>query len=122
VAATDALLLRVADVEEIPPGWVLRVRVGNREVALANCEGTFHAVDNFCTHAAGPLAHNRLQRGCQIECPWHSSLFDVRTGEVVAGPARKPLATYLVKVENGAIYVGLSPESAAPAEERAGDA
>jgi nitrite reductase/ring-hydroxylating ferredoxin subunit len=95
----------VASVGDVPPGWVLKVVAGGREVALANRDGRFYAVDNSCTHAGGPLAHNRLSPDCTIECPWHNSVFDVRTGEVVSGPARKPAKTYPVQVSGGKVYV-----------------
>lgn len=97
----------VAHTADIPPGWVLKVQVGNREVALANCDGTFSALDNFCTHARGPLGNSRLSDGCQLECSWHGAHFDARSGAVVSGPARKPLRKYTVKVLDGTVYVAL---------------
>ena len=99
--------IAVAHTADIPPGWVLKVQVGNREVALANCDGTFSALDNLCSHAGGPLGNSRLTDGCQIECSWHGAQFDARSGEVVSGPARKPLRKYTVKVLDGTVYVAL---------------
>ncbi|MGQ0679305.1 MAG: Rieske (2Fe-2S) protein [Actinomycetota bacterium] len=96
---------RAASVADVPSGWVLRVAAGGRDLALANREGTFFAVENSCTHAAGPLADGRLRPDCLLECSWHNSLFDARTGEVVRGPARKPVKTYQVQVEEGMVYV-----------------
>jgi len=100
-------LVRAAAVEEIPPGWVLKVKVENREVALANVGGTLSALDNACTHAGGPLGDNRLHEGCFLECPWHNSVFDARTGDVVRGPARKGVKRYDVTVHEGTVYVSL---------------
>ncbi|MDQ4149176.1 MAG: non-heme iron oxygenase ferredoxin subunit [Actinomycetota bacterium] len=104
----DEALIPVAPVDDIPPGWVLRAKVGGREVAIANCDGEVHALDNSCTHAAGPLGDNRLHEGCKLECPWHNSIFDAQTGEVVRGPARKPLRTYRTLVKTGVVYVDVS--------------
>jgi 3-phenylpropionate/trans-cinnamate dioxygenase ferredoxin subunit len=101
----------VAHTADIPPGWVLKVQVGSREVALANCDGTFTALDNFCTHAGGPLGNSRLSDGCRLECSWHGAQFDARSGEVVSGPARKPLRKYTVKVLDGTVYVALVSKS-----------
>lgn len=98
----------VAVTSDIPPGWVLRVAVDQRELALANVEGEFYALENACSHAAGPLGDNRLRGGCLVECPWHSSVFDVRTGEAVRGPARKPQQIYPVKIEGDTVYVALA--------------
>jgi nitrite reductase/ring-hydroxylating ferredoxin subunit len=38
-----------------------------------------------------------------VQCPWHGSRFDNRSGEVVMPPAMRPESTYEVKVENNNI-------------------
>lgn len=100
-------LVRVAALADVPPGWVLKVRVETVELALANCDGQITALENACSHAGGPLGDNRLRDGCHLECPWHNSVFDARTGEVVKGPARKGQKLYPVTVEDGSIFVAL---------------
>jgi hypothetical protein len=51
-------------------------------------------------HAAtkGPLANGKLQV-YEVECPWHQSKFDMRTGEVKIPPAVEPQTVYQVKVQ-----------------------
>ena len=105
--AAPRRLVQVAAVTDVPPGWVLKVRVGSREIALANSEGTFYAMDNACSHAGGPLGDNRLKEGCYLECPWHNSVFDARTGDALRGPARKPVRMYHVAVQDGTVFVAL---------------
>jgi nitrite reductase/ring-hydroxylating ferredoxin subunit len=100
-------LVRVAAVADVPPGWVLKVRVGSREVALAHTEDRLYAVENSCSHAGGPLGDTRLKEGCFVECPWHNSVFDVRTGAVVRGPARKEVKVYDVTVQGGDVFLAL---------------
>ena len=100
-------LVRAASVGDVPPGWVLKVRLDNREIALANTAGTFTALENACSHAGGPLGDNRLKEGCYLECPWHNSVFDARTGGVVRGPARKSVKMYDVTVLDGSVFVAL---------------
>lgn len=97
----------VASAADVPSGWVLRTMAGGREIALANRDGQFHALDNSCSHAGGPLAHNKLGPDCTLECAWHNSVFDVRTGAVVSGPARKPVKTYPVQIVDGTVYVSV---------------
>jgi nitrite reductase/ring-hydroxylating ferredoxin subunit len=104
---TAPTFVAVASVSDVPAGWILRVTVGQREIALANEGGTFYALDNACSHSAGPLGDNRLRNGCLVECPWHNAVFDVRSGEVVRGPARKSQRTYPVKVEDGTVFVAI---------------
>lgn len=99
--------VRVAAMVDVPPGWVLQVRVGNREIALANSNGEYFAMDNACSHAGGPLGDNRLKEGCYVECPWHNSVFDARTGDVLRGPARKAMRMYPVTLLEGEVFVSI---------------
>lgn len=96
-----------ASLSDIPQGWALKVSVGGTQIALAHCEGRIYALDNSCSHACGPLGDNRVKDGAFLECPWHNSVFDVRTGEPVSGPARKPQRRYEVRVLDGIVYVCL---------------
>ena len=107
MSVDEARLVQVAALADVPLGWVLKVRVGSRELALARTEEGVHATENACTHAGGPLGDTRLRDGCFAECPWHNSVFDVRTGAVVRGPARKELKTYEVTVQDGKVFVAL---------------
>jgi 3-phenylpropionate/trans-cinnamate dioxygenase ferredoxin component len=76
---------------------------GNR-IALFNLGGEIYALDNECTHVGGPLSQGRVE-GDQVECPWHGSRFDVRTGEVKMFPARKDVDTYRVRVTGDDVEV-----------------
>jgi len=40
-----------------------------------------------------------------VQCPWHGSRFDIRSGEVVGPPAMRPEPTYEIKVENNNILI-----------------
>lgn len=73
-------------------------------VCIANVEGSYYAIGNVCTHLGGPLNEGILE-GYDVECPWHGSKFDVRTGEVTRPPAQKAVAAYEVKVEGNNILV-----------------
>ena len=49
-------------------------------------------------HLGGPLAQGKLE-GYEVQCPWHGSRFDIRTGKVVRPPAMRSEPTYEIKVE-----------------------
>lgn len=110
-AGDDRRLVRAASLQDVPTGWSLMVRIDNREVALSNTGGTVTALENACTHAGGPLGDNRLKEGCYLECPWHNSVFDARTGAVIRGPARKAAKMYEVTVLDGEIFVSLEAKA-----------
>jgi nitrite reductase/ring-hydroxylating ferredoxin subunit len=81
------------------------VIIRGREIALAHLDdGSWAAFDNSCTHEDCPLAEGDLE-GDQIICHCHSSAFDVRTGEVLEGPADEPIEVYAVRIENGELQV-----------------
>ena len=40
-----------------------------------------------------------------VQCPWHGSKFDIRSGEVVRPPAMRLEPTYEIKVENNKILI-----------------
>lgn len=96
---------KVAEASEVPPGKIKVVKLGGAEVWVVNIEGTFFAHPNKCTHAGGPVGRGKLA-GPVIQCPWHGSKFDVRTGVVVGPPARINLPSFEVKVEGTGIWVG----------------
>ncbi len=97
--------VRVAGVEEIPPGTGKELAAAGRVVALFNVEGTFHALDGVCPHAGGPLGEGVLD-GCVVTCPWHGWQFDVTSGRHCLN-ANLQHPKFPVRVEDGDIFVRL---------------
>jgi nitrite reductase/ring-hydroxylating ferredoxin subunit len=86
------------------------VQVNDYVLAVANLDGQFYAFQEFCTHRYGPLSEGRLHAG-QVQCPWHKSCFDVRTGKVTQGPAKVDLRTFPVSVVDGVVRVTIPAEA-----------
>lgn len=80
-------LITIAQVSDLKPGECKTVVAGDRELALANVDGTFHACDNVCPHQGGPLGEGMLD-GKFITCPWHGWRFDVTCGTSPVIPAK----------------------------------
>lgn len=95
---------RFAEVSEIPPGKIKVAKVDGTEVWVVNIEGAFFGHPNKCTHAGGPVGRGRLN-GNVIQCPLHGSRFDVKSGQVVGGPAQVPLPSVEVKLEGTTVWV-----------------
>ena len=97
--------VRVADTKDIQPSTMKAVELDNSQsICIANIDGKYYAIDNTCTHEGGPLADGTLE-GYEVECPWHGSKFDVRTGAVTNPPATEPETTFEVKVDGNNILV-----------------
>jgi chlorite dismutase len=95
---------RVAAVEDLPDGAAAAVYFRGDHVALFNLEGHIYALGNRCSHANGPLVEGAVEGGC-VTCPYHGSRFDLASGQPRGGPAVKPVPTYQVKVEDGAVFL-----------------
>ena len=94
----------VCPLSELPPGSVKVVEFDGEEIGVFNCNGTFYALEDRCSHDDGPLVEGGLdQEKCTVECPRHGSLFDLKTGKPLTLPAYVPVDTYVVTVENDTI-------------------
>jgi nitrite reductase/ring-hydroxylating ferredoxin subunit len=82
--------VKVAESSDIGPSTIpstmKAVDVGREKICIINIDGNFYAIGNVCTHMGGPLNEGKLE-GFEVECPWHGSKFDVRTGEPTKPPA-----------------------------------
>ena len=96
--------VKVAQTENIPAGQARMVEVNGKEIALFNVAGSFHAIDNTCTHVGGPLCEGELE-SIQVTCLWHGAVFDVTTGLMLGPPAPESVARYSVRVEGSDIEV-----------------
>ncbi len=83
---------------ELKPGDIGAVQVDGESVAVFNVQGKYYALEDYCSHAGGPLSEGALE-GQTVICPWHGSCFDVTTGAVQCGPAKVAAQTYTVQIE-----------------------
>ncbi len=97
----------VAKASEIPPGEMKLVELAGAKVVVANVEGTFFAFNDTCTHVGGPLSEGILE-GETVTCPWHATVFNVKTGEPLEGPGEDPIRTYEVRVDGGEVQLKTS--------------
>ena len=98
---------RLAD---LPRGEAFRLDTDPPVSVFHTDDGGLFAIDDTCTHQDASLADGWLE-GCEVECPLHASKFDLRTGAVDSPPAKLPVRTHEVVVENHTIYVRLSTEA-----------
>jgi Rieske Fe-S protein len=91
---------QLATVSSIPSNG--GIVLSKQDVVLTRDDaGAVHAFSATCTHQGCQVTD---VKGGQILCPCHGSKFDAKTGDVIAGPASRPLPTVNVTVEGNAIY------------------
>lgn len=90
--------------DDVPDGEIRAFNVHGEEIAIANVDGTYYAIDGLCTHRECSLADGDLE-DTVIQCVCHGSEFDLRTGEVLNPPATEPVARHDVMSEDGDLKV-----------------
>ena len=68
-----------------------------RKIALVRADDHWFAFDDTCTHRGCSLSGGHVE-GSAIVCPCHAGAFDMRSGEVLAGPPPRPIQTYRVRL------------------------
>ena len=96
--------INVAKDGELAIGQMKRIAPAGKPLLLVNAEGGHYCVDELCSHEDYSLWFGCI-KGRSIKCSLHGSYFDLESGKPLNEPADCPLATYPVKVENGAVWV-----------------
>lgn len=96
----------VAKAADLADGEMKQVELAGKKIALFNLKGSFYAIDDLCTHAFAFLTDGYVE-GEEVECPLHAGRFDIRTGKATAPPCTEDVKAYQVKVEGGALLVGV---------------
>jgi 3-phenylpropionate/trans-cinnamate dioxygenase ferredoxin component len=99
--------LRACSVTDVPPESAIPVEIGGTELAIVHSDGQFYAIADECSHAAVPLSEGDVGHG-EIECYFHGSRFDLRTGQPTGLPATEPVPIYRCHVEGDAVMVDVS--------------
>jgi len=97
---------KAAKLNAINPGSMLKIKLQNHTILLANIDGEIYAIDDQCSHEDASLYNGALKGDC-VECPLHSSRFSFKTGKPMELPATEQIKTYKVKIENDDIFIAL---------------
>ena len=95
-------------VDDLASGEVRRFDVDSTRIALVRIEEEFFALGDRCSHEDYSLSDGEVwPETCEIKCPRHGSMFDLRTGEACSLPATTAVAKYEVEVAGGDVTVVL---------------
>ena len=91
--------------EELAENTMKSVKAGAIPVLLAKKNGQIFAIANTCSHLGGPLDEGELFDDYTVKCPWHGSIFSLKDGSVVDGPATEQQPQFEVRINKGQIEV-----------------
>jgi len=99
------MLIKACKTDQLKPGEALRLNLAP-PIAVYKLNDGYYATEDTCTHAQASLAAGDIDvEECTVECPYHASLFDIRTGQVLSLPASRPLRIYPVQIIGDEVFV-----------------
>jgi len=104
--------VKVCSKSDVKSGSLKLVTAGGKDLVVANVDGNFYVMDNWCTHEQGNLSEGELNKNV-LTCPEHGAQFDVTTGKVLGGPDGEPPDTispepaYKVTVQGNDVMVNM---------------
>ena len=96
--------VEINNIEDIQVNQMRLIIVDDKRIVVTKTENGYAAFSDHCTHRGGSLAAGSIICGT-VQCPWHGSHFDVKTGGVTAGPATEKISTYPLSEKGGKLYL-----------------
>jgi nitrite reductase/ring-hydroxylating ferredoxin subunit len=93
--------------EEAWDGHLHGERVAGLDLVLVRVGGEWRALTDECPHAGCLLSEDGELLDGVLICNCHGSEFAPATGQLLTGPADKPLETFAVRVVEGLVEVEL---------------
>jgi nitrite reductase/ring-hydroxylating ferredoxin subunit len=91
--------------DEVAEGDASAFEVEGTEIAVARVGGTLYAFGDICTHQGCTLMPGGELDGKELTCGCHGSMFSIETGEVLDGPATRPIEVYPSREVDGEIQI-----------------
>jgi nitrite reductase/ring-hydroxylating ferredoxin subunit/uncharacterized membrane protein len=89
---------------ELQPDRPRCVQAEGTAVMVVRHDGSVYALSDHCSHRGGPLHEGEIRDGTVI-CPWHESVFNLRDGALIHGPAAYPQPAWDVRMRAGRVEV-----------------
>jgi 3-phenylpropionate/trans-cinnamate dioxygenase ferredoxin subunit len=94
--------------QDLHSGEARRFEVAGHRIALVRIEDDFYAIGDVCSHEDYSLSEGEVWADeCELECPQHGSMFDLRTGEPRSLPATTPVPVFDIEVDGDDVVVVL---------------
>jgi nitrite reductase/ring-hydroxylating ferredoxin subunit len=94
----------VLDESELAPEDKRCVVAAGTQVLVVRTHGELYALSDRCSHRGGPLHKGDIEDRTVI-CPLHESVFDLRDGALIHGPAAYPQPAWDVRTRAGRVEI-----------------
>lgn len=95
----------IAAVDALPVGGTMLFdypQPGNACILIRTAASEFIAFGQRCTHLSCPVIAQPAEG--RLHCPCHNGSFDLRSGQPLAGPPRRPLPRVDLETRAGRVY------------------
>ena len=99
--------ITIGRADEVVEGDAAAFDVEGTQVAVARVEGELYAFGDICTHQGCTLMPGGELDGTELTCGCHGSMFSIKTGEVLDGPATEPIEVYPAREAGGEIQIAV---------------
>lgn len=100
---------RICNAGDVAENSVQQFDVDGIEILVVNYGSNFRAIPPICPHMEEPLEDSAVVSRCVLTCTKHLWAWNLDTFEM-QGETEKPLKSYDVKTEGGAIFVNVKEE------------
>lgn len=113
----EPVATRALKITEITEGEPKVVELADEEVAVFRQGDRCFALEQRCPHTGGPLSLGKVEDGAVV-CPWHGAKFDLQTGAMIRGPAKRGVRVFACRIQGGEVQIetGEAISSTTPAE------
>ncbi len=102
--------IEIGALEEIPRQGARVIRCGSGDIAVfRTVSDEVFALRDRCPHKGGPLSQG-IVHGRMVACPLHDWKIHLDSG-LAAAPDEGCAARYPVRVENGRVFLSLTPDA-----------
>jgi toluene monooxygenase system ferredoxin subunit len=100
---------RICEKTDIAENSVTKFNINGVPILLVNYGSGFRAIPPVCPHMEEPLEESGIVVRCILTCSKHLWAWNLATLEM-QGETERPLKTYEVKEEGGAIFANIQTE------------
>jgi nitrite reductase/ring-hydroxylating ferredoxin subunit/uncharacterized membrane protein len=94
----------VGSINDLVDGKPTKLQLDSIPLVAVRDGASVSVLSARCAHLSGPLHEGEVEtedgEACLV-CPWHGSVFRLRDGEVVHGPATAPQPSFETKIDDG---------------------